>query len=91
MTDFPERLQAKDSSQKIAKSKSVKATRPAQLRKLLTRKSGVSIAQIQSAFGWQPHTARAALSGLRKSGETIQRRDAVKGAVYRIVSAGVAP
>ncbi len=28
------------------------ATRPAQLRKLLTRKSGATIPQIQKSFGW---------------------------------------
>lgn len=35
-----------------------KPTRQAQLRKLLTRKSRASIAHIQKAFGWQPHTAQ---------------------------------
>ncbi|MEM6408881.1 MAG: DUF3489 domain-containing protein, partial [Pseudomonadota bacterium] len=43
-------------------------TRRDQLIRLLGRKSGASIAQIQKAFGWQPHTVRAAISTLRKSG-----------------------
>ena len=90
MTDNPERPQAKGSTSKIAKPISTKTTRPDQLRKLLTRRTGATIAQIQSAFGWQPHTARAAISGLRKSGETVQRGDAAKGSVYRIASTGVA-
>ncbi len=42
-----------------------KETRQAQLRKLLNRQSGVSIAQLQKIFGWQPHTARAAISAQR--------------------------
>ena len=66
----------------------VKATRPEQLTRLLNRKSGASIAQIQQAFGWQPHTARAALSTLRKAGAVIERSDTDKGAVYRIAGEG---
>jgi len=52
-----------------------KLTRQAQLRKLLTRKSGVSIAQLHKTFGWQPHTARAAISAQRKSGCEIARSE----------------
>ena len=63
------------------------ATRRDQLTKLLGRKSGASIAQIQKAFGWQPHTARAAISTLRKSGASVERTITEKGSVYRI-SAG---
>lgn len=69
------------------KSETPNTTRTAQLRKMLGRKNGATIAQMQTAFGWQPHTARAAISGLRKRGETVERSDTVKGAVYRIVSA----
>ena len=65
-----------------------KLTRQAQLRKLLTRKSGVSIAQLQRTFGWQPHTARAAISAQRKSGCEIACSDTDKGSVYRIVGQG---
>ncbi|MEM8632968.1 MAG: DUF3489 domain-containing protein [Pseudomonadota bacterium] len=64
-----------------------KRTRRDQLAKMLGRKSGASIAQIQKAFGWQPHTARAAISTLRKSGATVERTMTEKGSVYRI-SAG---
>lgn len=65
-------------------------TRQEQLCKLLTRKSGATIAQIQKAFGWQPHTARAAISAQRKAGHDIVRNDSDKGAVYRIVKDGSA-
>ena len=60
-------------------------TRHMQLRKLLTRKSGVTIAQLQTTFGWQPHTARAAISAQRKAGCVVSRTDTGKGSVYRIV------
>ena len=32
-----------------------KTSRRQQLHKMLCRKSGVTIAQLQTAFGWQPH------------------------------------
>ena len=53
---------------------------------LLSRDEGVTIDDLMAATGWLPHTARAALSGLRKSGLTVVRtRDAgVESSVYRI-------
>jgi hypothetical protein len=62
-------------------------TKAAILRKLLTRKNGADLAALQSATGWQPHSVRAGLSGLRKAGYTIERTDPAKadnGPVYRI-------
>ena len=34
--------------------------------KLLRRDDGASIAELQKVTGWQPHSVRAALTGLRK-------------------------
>jgi Protein of unknown function (DUF3489) len=48
-------------------------TKPEQLRQLLERQEGASLAEICAAFGWLPHSARAALSRLRKEGATIER------------------
>ena len=62
-----------------------KLTRQKQLYKLLARKSGVTIAQLQKTFGWQPHTARAAISAQRKAGCVVDRLETDKGSVYRIV------
>jgi hypothetical protein len=62
-------------------------TKTAILRKLLGRKNGADIGTLQSATGWQPHSVRAGLSGLRKAGYTIERTDPAKpdnGPVYRI-------
>lgn len=60
-----------------------------QLIKLLSRKSGVDVTSISAKFGWQPHTTRAALSGLRKAGfEVVKEGSSVgKPTRYRIVSA----
>ena len=67
------------------KATSPKTTRATQLRKMLTRKNGATIAQIQRAFTWRSHTARAAISSLRKAGAVIERTDTLKGSAYRIV------
>jgi len=70
---------------RVSNRVSAKPARQAQLRKLLVRKSGASIAQIRQAFSWQPHTVRAAISAQRKAGCKITRTDTDKGSVYRIV------
>ena len=62
-------------------------TKTAILRRLLSRKAGADLAALQSATGWQPHSVRAALSGLRKAGFTIDRAEAAKPggmATYRL-------
>ena len=74
-------IQSSKRTGKVAK----KLTRQKQLHKLLTRKSGVTIAQLQKTFGWQPHTARAAISAQRKAGCVVDRVETDKGSVYRIV------
>ncbi len=70
----------------------VKTTKIETVRKMLARKSGASIVQIQTATEWQPHTIRAALSRFRKAGETIAREKTAKGiAIYRIAQGGDRP
>jgi hypothetical protein len=72
-----------------SQSKPSRETKTAILRKLLSRKSGADLAALQSATGWQPHSVRAALSGFRKAGYTIDRAVPPKrdnGPVYRITS-----
>ena len=57
-----------------------------QLVRMLGRRTGVSLAQMQEAFGWQPHTARAAISRLRQAGFAVERSLTSKGSIYRIPS-----
>ncbi len=64
-----------------------KLTRQKQLHKMLTQKSGVTIAQLQKTFGWQAHTARAAISAQRKAGCLVDRVETDKGSVYWIAEA----
>jgi Protein of unknown function (DUF3489) len=56
---------------------------------LLSRKQGVGIEELGSAMGWLPHTTRAALTGLRKRGYSIERmRSEQGGSLYRIPRGG---
>lgn len=64
--------------------------RSTELRKRLRRKSGATIAELQEVFGWQPHSVRAAISGLRKAGDTVERFQSPRGNAYRIVRPEVA-
>ncbi|MDU8944351.1 DUF3489 domain-containing protein [Ovoidimarina sediminis] len=71
----------------MTKSPKPRETKAATLRRLLARKSGADLAALQDATGWQPHSVRAALSGLRKAGYTINRvppKTEGGTAVYRI-------
>jgi len=46
-------------------------TKKARLISLLNKDSGADIGSLSKRLGWLPHTTRAALSGLRKSGYVI--------------------
>ncbi len=61
-----------------------KPTKIETILKLLHRPNGASIAQLQKAAGWQPHSIRAALTGLRKRGVAVTRdKNAAGVSVYR--------
>jgi predicted ArsR family transcriptional regulator len=61
-------------------------TKKDQLIALLRRRGGQGIAQLSEALGWLPHTVRAALTGLRKSGLNVERRVTDDGRTcYRIL------
>lgn len=69
------------------------ATRPeskkARLIGMLRQPDGSTIAAISAALGWQAHTTRAAITGLRKAGlvvETAKPVDGSIGLIYRIAS-----
>jgi hypothetical protein len=53
---------------------------------LLRRAEGATIADMQAATGWQPHSVRGALSGIitRKLGHTVFSTKEERGRVYRI-------
>ena len=51
---------------------------------LLKRKQGATLDEIVKATGWQPHTTRAAMTGLKKKGHTIERDKRDEVSCYRI-------
>ena len=68
-----------------------KETKPepkkALLRRMVGRKSGATVAALMEATGWQAHSVRAALSGLRKDGLDVERRKNRKGETVYAVEA----
>ena len=57
-------------------------TKQNQVLDLLRRKEGALLTDIVAATGWLPHTARAALTGLKKKGHVIESRRADKQTTY---------
>ncbi len=53
---------------------------------LLSRPEGCTIAEMQTATGWQPHSVRGAIAGhvKKKLGLAVQSEKAEGGRVYRI-------
>jgi hypothetical protein len=63
-----------------------RGTKIAEVIELLQGNDGVTLADLVANTGWLPHTARAALTGLRKRGYAVRidRADKARGSVYRI-------
>ena len=53
---------------------------------LLRRDGGTTLAELVAATGWQPHTTRAALTGLRKKGHAIERGTRDGATAYTIAA-----
>lgn len=60
-------------------------TEKSRLISRLSAKKGASIKTLCTEFGWQAHTVRAALSGLRSTGHKIERASGRNGSIYKIV------
>lgn len=63
-------------------------TKAALITALLQREQGATLRELIATTGWLPHTTRAALTGLRKKGRTIERSKRDDATCYRIVAAG---
>lgn len=59
-------------------------TKKARLIARLSTKKGANIKTLCTEFGWQSHTVRAALSGLRSAGHAVERTSGKNGSIYRI-------
>ena len=63
----------------------VRPTKTVIVTKLLSRPRGASLGDINSVTGWQAHTIRAFLTGLRRKGVSLNREQRKDGATsYRI-------
>jgi len=60
------------------------ASKSAAIIMLLCRPDGASLDDLTQTTGWQKHTARAALTGLKKKGHTIERSKVDGVSRYRI-------
>ena len=68
-----------------AKTTATKPTKVQTILRLIDRSKGASLGALEKATGWQPHSVRAALTGLRKDGHQIERSKDAKGVtVYNI-------
>ncbi len=52
---------------------------------LLRRSEGATLGEITDETGWQPHSARAVLTGLRKKGHVLEKAKRDDVTCYRIV------
>ncbi len=63
-------------------------TKQATLVDIMGTPAGASIAAMGAKTGWQPHSVRAALTGLRKRGIAVTRaKDDTETTIYRIGAA----
>ena len=62
-------------------------SKTARLEAMLRRPKGATQKQLQASLGWRPHTIRAAISRLRKSGADVTLDRSGKTPSYRIIRA----
>jgi hypothetical protein len=93
-SDQPEKVPAAPAQKKPAVASARAAAEPrsvskvAKVLELLRRPVGATLAEIVKATGWLPHSARAALSGIRKAGTEVTLAKDDKGVGrYRVGSA----
>ena len=68
-----------------AARKATRQTKAGSILSQLRRPNGASIAQLRKATGWQAHSIRATLTGLRKQGHDVRRGKNAKGVTtYRV-------
>ncbi len=78
----------------LAKPTSVatNTSKSAAVIKLLARSKGATVDEMMTVTGWQPHSVRAFLSGLRKRGQLLIREERKDGRhAYRAGAAAPPP
>jgi hypothetical protein len=67
-----------------------RTTKASVVETLLCRDGGAALYELCQATGWQPHTCRAFLTGLRKRGHAIEKAKGDDGVTRWSVSAAAA-
>ena len=60
------------------------STKAAMVTKILSREKGATVLEIAKATGWQPHSCRAFLTGLRKKSQLVKEQRPDGKLAYRI-------
>lgn len=63
-----------------------RTSKAATVTKLLSRNRGATLAEIMEATHWQPHSARAFLSGIRKKRELLKETRRTGETSYRLAN-----
>ncbi len=79
------RSPAAPSNAASAQSAPAAESKIASVTRLLRQEHGAGLDELVAATSWQPHTTRAALTGLRKKGHTISK-DKVDGVTRYTIS-----
>ena len=66
-------------------------TKAAMVTKILSREKGATLLEMSKATGWQPHSCRAFLTGLRKKGSILKEQRSDGQLSYRIAPVVVQP
>lgn len=61
-------------------------SKKAKVIELLKRPEGATLDELVQATGWLPHTTRAALTGIRKAGLTVDKSQRGEATCYRIAA-----
>lgn len=67
------------------------STKAAMVTRILSREKGATVLEIAKATGWQPHSCRAFLTGVRKKSQMIKEQRSDGKLAYRIEAAPIAP
>lgn len=66
-------------------------SKKARLIGMLRQPGGSTIAAISVALGWQAHTTRAAITGLRKAGHAVETSKLADGSIVLIYRVAIKP
>ena len=66
-------------------------TKAAMVTRILSREKGATVLEMAKATGWQPHSCRAFLTGIRKKSLITKEQRPDGKLAYRIVAEGKVP